>query len=213
MGMAGGFAAVAVLAEDITGSDTLAGLAAACLSLGGAITTVPLAEYMARHGRRPGLRLGWIVAAGGAACAFAAAVLSFYPLLVLGILGIGVGNATNLAARYAAADLAPPDGRARAIGFLVWAGTIGSVLGPTLALGPAGWVAEQLGLPELAGPYILSFLVFVFAGFAVDRLLHPDPLMGSRPLVSTASTRSVLRCGKPSPNSGPSPRPGSPCLP
>ena len=177
MGMAGGFAAVAVLAEDITGSDTLAGFAAACLSIGGAITTVPLATYMSQHGRRPGLRIGWTIAAGGAALAFLAAVVSFYPLLVIGVIGIGVGNATNLTARYAAADLAPDGGRARAIGFLVWAGTVGSVLGPTVALGPAGWVAEQFGLPELAGPYMLSFVVFVFAAFAVDRLLHPDPLV------------------------------------
>ena len=177
MGMAGGFAAVAVLAEEITGSDTLAGLAAACLSIGGAFTTVPLANYMARHGRRPGLRIGWTIAAVGAVLAFLAAIVEWYPLLVIGVIGIGVGNATNLTARYAAADLAPAGGRARAIGFLVWAGTIGSVVGPTIALGPAGWVAESLGLPELAGPYMLSFFVFVLAGFLVERLLHPDPLV------------------------------------
>lgn len=179
MGMAGGFAGTAVLAEEITGSDTLAGLASAFFGVGAALATVPLARYTIRHGRRPGLRLGWTVAAGGAALAFIAAVVEFYPLLVLGVIGIGAGNATNLAARYGAADLAPEDGRARAIGFLVWAGTLGSVLGPTVALGPAGWVAKQLGLPELSGPYLLGFVAFVIARSVVDRLLHPDPLVVS----------------------------------
>lgn len=193
MGMAGGFAAAAVLAEEITGSDTLAGFAAASLSVGGAVATVPLANYMARHGRRPGLRLGWLIATVGAALAFTAAVADFYPLLVLGIFGIGVGNATNLAARYAAADLAPDDGRARAIGFLVWAGTIGSVLGPTVALGPAGWMAQQLGFPELAGPYMLSFAVFVLAGALVDRLLHPDPLVAAGGIDDAESRRPPVR--------------------
>ena len=193
MGMAGGFSAAAVLGEELTGSDTLAGLAAACLSLGGAMTTVPLANFMARHGRRPGLRIGWIIAAGGSALAFFAAVTEFYPLLLLGILGIGVGNATNLSARYAAADLATDMQRARAIGFLVWAGTFGSVLGPTLALGPAGWVAEQFGLDELAGPYMLSFTVFVVAGTVVDRLLHPDPLVVSGGLSEAGVKRPPVR--------------------
>jgi MFS family permease len=193
MGTSGGFAAVAVLAEEITGSDTLAGLAAACLSVGGALATIPLANHMARNGRRPGLRRGWIVAAGGAALAFLAAVLEFYPLLIVGVIAIGVGNATNLSARYAAADLAPDHARARAIGFLVWAGTIGSVLGPTLALGPAGWVAEQLGLPELAGPYMLSFGAFVLAGSLVERLLHPDPLVVAGGLSEKGATRPPVR--------------------
>ena len=177
MGVSGAFAPTAVLAEEITGSDTLAGLAAACLSLGSALAALPLANMMARRGRRPGLLLGWVLAAAGSLLAFFAAVLEFYPLLLLGIIGMGVGSATNLSARYAAADLASEDGRARAIGFLVWGGTIGSVLGPTVALGPAGWVAKQAGLNELAGPYAMSFIVFCLAGFLVNRLLRPDPLV------------------------------------
>ena len=40
-----------------------------------------------------------------------AALTSFYPLLLIGIVGIGIGNATNLSARYAAADLATDDDR------------------------------------------------------------------------------------------------------
>jgi len=175
--MAGAYATAAVLADDITGSDTWAGLAAACLTIGSALASVPLSRYMGRHGRRPGLRAAWSIAAVGGGAAFLAAILDLYPLLVVGILCIGVGNSGNLAARFAAADLAPEDQRARSIGLLVWATTIGSVLGPTVALGWAGSAAEAVGLPELSGPYLLSLGLFGTAAVFIERRLRPDPLV------------------------------------
>ena len=144
MGMAGGFSATTLAAEDITNSDVLATLAATMISIGGAIAAVPLARFMAANGRRPGLRIGWTIAGIGSLGAFVAVLTDVYPLLVAGAFAIGVGNGTNLAARYAAADLALPDRRVRTIGLLVWASSIGSVLGPTVALGPTGWFAEQI---------------------------------------------------------------------
>ncbi|MEM8706190.1 MAG: hypothetical protein AAGE98_07015, partial [Actinomycetota bacterium] len=42
MGMTASFAATSLVAEDITGSDTLATFAASMISIGGAITAVPL---------------------------------------------------------------------------------------------------------------------------------------------------------------------------
>ena len=99
------------------------------------------------------------------------------------MLGIGTGQAANLAARYAAADLAEETNRAREIGIVVWAGSIGSVLGPTVALGGTGWIAaDLLGLDELAGPFIMAIVVFATAGVVVDRQLRPDPLLRSQQL-------------------------------
>jgi len=176
IGTSGGYAAAAVLAEDITGSGTLAGLAAAGYGLGAAIATLPLARFMSRHGRRGGLVRGWSLAAVGAGTGAVAAILSLYPLLVLGTLLLGAGNATTLTARYAAADLATENTRARAIGLLVWASAFGAVFGPTVGLGPAGRVAVSLGLPELAGPYLLSAIMLSGAGLLVSLYLRPDPL-------------------------------------
>ena len=176
LGMAGGWAATSLAAKEITGSDGLSTLAATSIPIGGALAAVPLARLMAAHGRRPGLRLGWTIAGGGALVAFLAVLADLYPLLVLGAIGIGVGSGTNLAARYAAADLADESRRASAIGVLVWAGSIGSVLGPTVALGPTGWLAEQVGLPRLSGPYLMGAVVFGIAAATVHRRLEPDPL-------------------------------------
>ncbi len=174
--IAGSYSAATILADDITGSDTLAGLAAAALTVGGALAAVPLARAMARRGRRPVLVAAWVIATLGAVAALVAAVTDLYPLLVLGILAVGSGQAANLAARYAAADLADEHHKARAIGLLVWVGTFGSVLGPTLALGPAGDLAAAVGLPELAGAYLLGIAGFALAAVFVHRHLRPDPL-------------------------------------
>jgi MFS family permease len=144
---------------------------------------------MSRRGRRIGLTAGWVVGGIGAAVAFAAAVSELYPLLVVGVFLIGSGNATNLAARYAAADLARDDQRARAIGFLVWSTLLGSALGPTLALGPAGTAAAALGLPELAGPYLMAMLMFGIGAWVTGRRLRPDPLTVARARSAVQMTR------------------------
>jgi MFS family permease len=177
MGMAGGFAATTLASKEIVDNEGLATFAATMTSIGGALAAVPLSRFMARRGRRPGLRIGWSIAGGGALIAVIAVETSLYPLLVLGTLGIGVGNGTNLAARYAAADLAHEDRRAQAIGVLVWASSIGSVLGPTVALGATEPPAEWLGFEPLSGPYLMAVVVFVIAATVVELFLRPDPLL------------------------------------
>ena len=124
---------------------------------------------MARRGRRPGLRIGWAIAASGAFLAVLAVETSTYPLLVLGTLGIGAGNGTNLAARYAAADLADDDKVARSIGILVWASSNEAKHCPTVALGATEPVAEALGLEAI--------FVFALAATVVEVFLRPDPLL------------------------------------
>ena len=171
------YSAAAVLGEEITGNETFGALAAACLTTGAALSTLPLAKIMAARGRRPGIVTGYVVAVFGALLAMIAAITEVYIFLPIGILGVGVGNGANLAARYAAADLAPEESKASAIGNLVWASTIGSVLGPSLGLGPAKKVGDLLGAPDLAGPYIISGLLFLLAALTIRKWLRPDPLV------------------------------------
>ncbi len=175
--MTGAYAAAAVLGEDLTGSEMLGGLAASGMTIGSALAILPLARLMSQRGRRPGLLVGYMVAATGATMCMLAAITGWYALLILGMIGVGSGNAANLAARYAAADLAPDVGRARAIGTLVWASTIGAVLGPSIGFGPAKSLASSFGASDLAGPYMLSIALFLTAALVVGRWLKPDPLV------------------------------------
>ena len=137
-----GAAVSPLLAKEILGGDdTFAGLAFAALTFGSALAAVPLSRLMSRRGRRPGLVRGYVTAATGAGAAVIAAEIESFPLLLAGMVLLGSGTAANLLARYAGADLAAPEHRARAISTVVWATTIGAVAGPN-ALGPTGRLAE-----------------------------------------------------------------------
>ena len=175
--MSGAYAASAVLGEDLTGSAFLGGLVAASMTTGSALASLPLARLMADRGRRPGLLVGYLTGILGALLAVLAALTGWYVFLVFGMLGIGAGHGANLAARFAAADLAPAEGRARAIGTLVWASTVGSVVGPTIGFGPAKDLAGSIGFPPLAGPYIVAAFLFAVAALVIQRRLRPDPLV------------------------------------
>ena len=177
IGSTGHIAAVTVgtiVAEQIAGTAALAGLPAASVVLGSAIGSALLSLLMARRGRRAGLSLGYTISVGGAIVAAAAVVTVSLPLLVLGTLMIGFGNSSNQLSRYAAADLVPLGRRASTIGLVVWGATVGAVVGPNL-VAFSGEVAMNLGLPELAGPYLLPILFVGAAALLSFVMLRPDP--------------------------------------
>jgi MFS family permease len=95
-------------------------------------------------------------------------------IVLVGSLFVGVASAASLQARYAATDLALPAHRARSLSYVVWAATIGAVLGPNL-LNFSGSVGLRLGLPELSGPYVISGIALTCAVAILMVSLRPDP--------------------------------------
>jgi MFS family permease len=89
---------------------------------------------------------------------------------------VGVASAASLQARYAATDLALPQHRARSLSYVVWAATIGAVLGPNL-LNFSGSVGLRLGLPELSGPYVISGIALTISVIVLLLALRPDPFL------------------------------------
>ncbi|MER8045064.1 MFS transporter [Streptomyces sp. NPDC094032] len=190
LGIATGVALAAVLAKDVSGTEALSGLASTASVAGPALLAMPLASLMAARGRRAGLVLAYLVGALGAAVAVLGAVLDSFPVLLLGLVGFGAGSSANLAARFAAADLAEPDRRARSISTVVWATTIGAVLGPNIAA-PAGESVAGLGIPVAAGPFVWASGVFVISAVVVAVLLRPDPLLTARALAGPEEDAAV----------------------
>jgi MFS family permease len=178
LGSTGHIAAVTVatiVAAHIQGGmKALSGAPSATVVLGAAAGAVVLSWLMVRRGRRFGLAAGYAISVLGALVATAAVIVLSLPLLLVGMLLIGFGNAANQLSRYVAADLAPPDRRASAIGVVVWGATIGAVAGPNL-VAPAGKVALALGLPELSGPYLVPIVFVGAAALLSFVLLRPDP--------------------------------------
>jgi MFS family permease len=178
LGSTGHIAAVTVatiVATHIAGGTTaLSGAPTATVVLGAAAGASSLSWLMVRRGRRVGLAAGYAVSVVGAVVATLAVITSSLPILLVGTVLIGFGNSSNQLSRYVAADLASPDRRASAIGLVVWGATIGAVAGPNL-VAPAGRVALALGLPELAGPYLVPIVFVGAAALLSFALLRPDP--------------------------------------
>ncbi|MFF3245617.1 MFS transporter [Streptomyces sp. NPDC002870] len=181
LGVATGIALATVLAQQVSGTEALSGLAPTATVAGTALLSIPLAALMTARGRRPGLVLAYLLGALGAGVVVLAAVVDNFPLLLLGMALFGAGSSANLQARFAAADLAEPERRGRAISNVVWATTIGAVLGPNIAA-PAGRSVSGLGIPAAAGPFFWAAGVFLVSGVMVFVLLRPDPLLTARAL-------------------------------
>ncbi|HHU11087.1 MAG TPA: MFS transporter [Intrasporangiaceae bacterium] len=192
IGLAAGIAVGSLIAEDITGSPTYAGLGGTFQVLGSALIAIPIARIMAARGRRPGLLLGYALALAGAVAIITSAIVENFPLLLLGSLFFGGATTSNSQSRFAAADLAAPEHRGRDLSIVVWATTIGSVLGPNL-VGPGQPLARALGLPELSGPFVFSLIALTLAIVVLIVRLRPDPLILSREREAAALGAAAAR--------------------
>ena len=143
IGMGSTLSAGALLITEVSGSETLSGMAATMATIGAAIAAVPLAALATSRGRAPALATGTVIAAVGAAVGLVAAVLSSTLLLLAGIVLLGVGTAVNLQARFAATDLSEPHRRGRDLSVVVWATTVGAV-----APGPKNTPATTALMPD-----------------------------------------------------------------
>ena len=175
VGVGSGVAVVGLLAYELSGTAALSGVSATASTLGAAMAAIVIARLSVARGRRPGLVTGYLVGGLGAAVAVVAAVLGVFWLHVVASAAFGWASASNLQARYAATDLAQPSTRARSLSTIVWATTIGAVLGPNLT-GPGASVAAVFALPPLAGAYLFSLGSFLGAALVQFVWLRPDPL-------------------------------------
>lgn len=183
IGVTLGVATAALLGEEVSGSAELAGLVQTAQVLGTALASYVLARVMGLSGRRPGLTLGYAIGTVGAVLCVVAGAASSYALLLVAAALLGATTAANNQSRYAATDLAAPQQRARHLSIVVWATTIGAVVGPNLA-GPAGDLAEAVGIPELTGPFAAGALGMGIAGLVLLVGLRPDPLVLARELAA-----------------------------
>lgn len=191
--VAGVVAVGALLVKDMLGgNDRYAGSGGAAFTLGSAFLAVPLAAYMRRRGRRPGLVLAFLMGMVGALVAGSAGQLRWLPLYLVGMVLFGGAQAATLQGRYVAADLAPDHDRARAIASVVVVGTLGAVFGPVLTPHEQR-LGEWLGLDTYVGPYFVAALLLGCSAVVVARRLRPDPLLVNGSLDPDATRVRPLR--------------------
>jgi MFS family permease len=171
----------ALLAADLSGSEAWSGSAATFSTLGAAVWAIPLARLAYRRGRRVALAFGAALAISGALLVITAASVRFFPLLLLALFTMGAGSAVGLQARFAAVDL-PDQGKAgRDLSLVVWATTVGAVIGPNL-FGPGDILGDYLGLPPMTGPFMITIAAQISASTVFFFGLRPDPLKVSQEL-------------------------------
>jgi MFS family permease len=188
-GLAAGIVAGALLAEEMIGSTSGAGLPSALFTLGAAGSAFLIGQVSQTRGRRVGLAGGYFVGAIGGAGIVAAAAIDSVPLLLAALLIYGAGTASSFQARYAGADLAAANARAKAVSIVLVATTAGAVAGPLLTQ-VTGDFAESVGVIALAGPFMLAAVAYLLAAVVLFAFLRPDPLLTARSLDSGQASSS-----------------------
>ncbi|OIK15355.1 MFS transporter [Bacillus sp. MUM 116] len=183
-GLAAGVTVGALIAQQMLGTDAFAGLPSALLTLGSAGAALFVGRLSQAYGRRTGLTAGFIIGGLGAIGVIVAALINSVFLLFASLLVYGAGSATNLQARYAGTDLANSKQRATAISITMAFTTFGAVAGPNL-VNVMGNFALSIGVPSLAGPFILGAAAYILAGLVLFIMLRPDPLVIARTIVAT----------------------------
>jgi MFS family permease len=143
--------------------------------LGSALAAMPAALWMARVGRRRGFMTGSIIAIlGSATCALGIARASF-PLYCVGTGIIGIYTAFGLQYRFAAAEVASTDFKAKAISLVLAGGIVGGFVGPTASL----WSKDMLAAPFL-GSFIVLSLIALIALAVQSQVRVPTPTVDER---------------------------------
>ncbi|MGM0890645.1 MAG: MFS transporter [Bacillota bacterium] len=190
-GLAAGVTVGALLAQQMLGTDAFAGVPSGLFTLGSAGAALIVGRLSQRYGRRTGLTAGFMIGGLGAIGVIMAAIINSVFLLFASLLIYGAGTATNLQARYAGTDLANNKQRATAISITMVFTTFGAVAGPNL-VNVMGDFALSIGVPSLAGPFILSAAAFILAGLVLFVLLRPDPLVIARTIEASKQESNRL---------------------
>lgn len=150
--------------------------------VGGALATGLVARTQRRFGRRRSFQIGLAVALGSALLCGLAAFWKDFWLLCCATLVAGFYNANAGLYRFAAAELASPEWREKAVSLVMAGGLIGAVAGPNLAAVTRGWFAVPFAGAyfALAGVALVSMCVMQFIRFPAS--MPRQAAVGGRPL-------------------------------
>ena len=166
---------------------TFATLGVTTYVLGSAVAAMPMALWMGRVGRRRGFMAGALINVAGCGIGVLALYWHSFALFCLATAVIGVYNAIGLQYRFAAAEVAAPADKARAISLVLAGGIAGGVIGPETAK----WSRSLFTTPFLGTFVAMAALALI--AVAVQSQVHvPKPAPGEhagggRPLAEIAA--------------------------
>ena len=137
--------------------------------LGSALASMPMSLWMGRVGRRAGFMAGALINVAGCAIGAFALALRSFPLFCVATAIVGIYNAVGLQYRFAAAEVAAPADRAKAISLVLAGGVAGGLIGPQ---------SVRVARDFFATPFLGSFLVlalFALVALAVQSRVQVPP--------------------------------------
>lgn len=212
-----------IAAGVLAGTTTAAGMPTTVVTFTQSFMAYFFGIYMGRYGRRMGLTTAYTFGMLSAIIGVIAIYFGLFPLLLVSSAGMGMARAGADMSRFVAGELFPEQLRARMIGRIVFAGTIGAILGPAL-VGPSGQLAGLLGVnpnPSIllantqftqslmpiadfsrgltTGPWLIATIMYGLAAIITIIFLRPDPSLiakqfnGKKDKVSDSATGRPLR--------------------
>lgn len=163
-----------IIVSQLSGSEATAGWPNTIGLIGRAAFAYPFGRMLDLYGRRISLYTGYGLAVIGATVSALAIFGNSFLGFMAGALLIGMARASGDQSRYVAAEVYPLARRARIIGVIVFAGTVGAVLGPRLVPVSGAWMMAR-GVSEFVGPFVAAGLLTFVSTFAVFVWLRPDP--------------------------------------
>jgi len=149
--------------------------------VGSALATAPVARVQKWLGRKPSFLIGIVVAIlSSLLCLYAAITKNFY-LLITATFVAGFYQANAQLYRFAAAELAPPDYKEKAVSWVLAGGLIGAILGPNIAAVTKDWFETPF-----AGSYLALTVVGGLAALLMSVIRFPDQSTTTESLKQTS---------------------------
>ena len=156
----------------VTGIESILGLGPAIFLTAGALAALPAGRLMDRVGRVPVIAGGFVTGSAGCALTALGCLAGSAPLVIFGFVGVGAMNGGVLLARTAAADMYPPDKKARAISYVLFGALFGAALGP-LVFRPL-FAGKDFELDTLVIPWFVASAM-ALVGLILALNIRPDP--------------------------------------
>jgi predicted MFS family arabinose efflux permease len=163
------FAVVALIAQRISGSATLATLPIALSLLTTMASTIPSRLIMARYGSRRGFLFAAAIGVLGAALGVASVAIGSFALLCVGMAIQGWFIGASNFYRFVAADQSPPQSKEKAISYVMAGGVLAAFFGPNLA----NITKNLLKAPEFFGGFLSIFVLSVITVVMLSFLRLP----------------------------------------
>jgi MFS family permease len=187
------FTVAAVIGFSLASDKSLSTLPVAFMMIAMMAMTAPSAVIMAKMGRKFGFWMGATIAMLGAVSGMGAVYYSNFWLLCIACACIGAGNAVAMQYRFAAAEAAPAEFRARAISYTMLGGLASAFIGPNLASFARDWFDTVPFLGTFVALIGLQFLLVIAIGQLrlpdMRGHKHPEP---ARPLKTVMGQPAVI---------------------